>query len=255
MANSHVLSDRIVQDGLSALVEHLPHSKYYVGGGTAVQMQVPDKYHRSTSDLDTTFGRSMSYNDFKTMLEGVQADLMNKGYASELEKNRQHYDVVYSTPQDTHLIQVSRRSSANFERNTEEIMREIERTRTIQFDGVHTVPVLSPEDIILHKTRRICVFESKYGVSFLKKYGTHEAQHEFLMKERARAERAFDTFSPEEVADMRLQADVFDIGILLDFAPFDDTYFRKHAINQPIFHRDLEKSKKIVRSIDERLEF
>ncbi|RME78260.1 hypothetical protein D6774_01690 [Candidatus Woesearchaeota archaeon] len=254
MARSHVIEDQIVIDGLQAICEIDSGYRFYIGGGTAVQAQVPSRYHRRTSDIDSTFGRPLNNQGFKELVAPFIAYLTEKGYECETEKNRQHFDVVYAQEDESHLFQVSRRSSANFERNRAEISRELERVVQRLCAGVE-LPLLSPEDLILHKSRRVCVFEDRYGLSALRKYSSHDEQFDYLMRERKRLERSFDNATPEEIAEFRLQADLFDIGLLLDYAEFDEQYYREWAAKEPIFKRNLDKSKKIVRSIDERLEF
>lgn len=254
MNSSHVLSDKIVRDGLAAIALADTDKSFYVGGGTAVQLQTPVEFHRPTSDIDTTFNSALNYAQFKKIVAPSVEVLQELGYGCNLEKNRQHFDVVYCRGDDVHLLQASRRSSANFERNIFEISRELEHAVDVEFQGLN-LKVLSPEDITLHKARRICVFVDKYGISFLRKEDSHEDQRDYLMNKRKQAAISFDQFSPEEVAHMRLQADLYDIGLLLDYANFNESVYRKAASHENIFKRDLSKSKKILNSIDQRLDF
>lgn len=254
--NQHKLEDRIVSDALIATTMLTPEIERFVGGGMAVQAYISNKsLHRTTGDLDLTISKRFSYREFKEYAIPMVEKLNSFGYKTEIKDERQTYDVKMTSQKGDRLkIQFPRRSPKSFceyaERTSREVKNAIERDYNvggINGDEKIKLKTMKPEDIILRKLSRILVFEREYNISPVPRQKISYGQLEHLngLKE------AFDPLdaNPTDVANIRLQADLFDINILLDSGNFNKKYFESGFGLYPILAKDGARAKDIARAI------
>jgi len=227
---SHKLEDHVVLDAIKA-VNHLKEKKKIKGriaGGMAVQSYIPEGLHRSTIDLDFSLLWNGRTSDFKKVVEPLLDYLEGEGYETNFQKKGFSYDVVFSkgTPKDSFMIQHPRYSKKHFDKIKKTLEREVENTRIISREDTG-YSVVSPEDSVVTKLNRILVFSERYdglwtpsevSVDSLKK------QSEDLKKE---VTSRFLGITPEEIAELRLVNDCYDVKCMASHVGLNKGYFKE----------------------------
>ncbi len=237
--NSYILNDPIVLDGIRAIEEIKKSKKVkgHIAGGMGVQSYIPEKFHRKTIDLDFSMLWSGGAEDFRNLTIPLKSFLESKGYEVELKKRHSTYDYVISRGENSFMVQHRKESKNHFDRVIRNsIEREVANQREIA-KGDLTYHVLSPEDLAIHKLNRANIFTKKYGI---KKplFVSLPLSLENLIILRKDLVSNFDNVSPEEIANLRLLCDLFDVKCLGEYANFDKSYFHE-VMKEYVDHLEL----------------
>jgi hypothetical protein len=247
--NSYVLEDPIVLDGILAVEEmkKVGKIKGHIAGGMGVQSYIPERYHRKTIDLDFSTSWSGGIEDFRGVTSPLRSFLEDKGYKVELKKKHSTYDYVISKGQDSFMIQHRTESKNHFENYTKKtIEREVANHRRMVKEGIN-YDVLSPEDLVVHKLNRAGIFSKKYGIE-KPAFIPLESLFSNLINLRTELVSHFDDTSPEQIAELRLLCDLFDVKCLGEHVSLDKSYFdevvraytKDLRINPHEIYKDLE---------------
>lgn len=248
--NSYTLEDPIVSDSINAVqsMKDEDSVKGHIAGGMGVQSYIPSDFHRKTIDLDFSTMWQGSASEFRELTAPIRTFLEEKGYNVDLKKSHLTYDHYLSKKDDSFMIQHRRESKCHFDRVTKKtIEREVANHHTINRNGL-TYEVLSPEDLAVHKLNRAGIFSNSYSlekprISSISKF------LERLNYIRDDLISRFDDVSPEEIANLRLFCDLFDVKCLSEFAGFDKSYFNEvvkdykdiSGINPDNLYRSLDR--------------
>jgi len=228
----HTIDDAIVHDGVAA-IEYIdiPHA---IAGGMAVQTYVPDpEFYRPTSDVDAIISKPSSYPNFKNSANYAMKELNKKGYKTQISESKSTFNINMSHSGDKLSIQFKKKSPANFEKHRESIEREVDSAKKVERNGI-IYRVLRSEDIILQKLDRLYRMY-KEGNSQIQadeisgdKFWVPD-RNIVLHRKHVKALRnwASETMAFEDVSTYRMEADIFDINVLLMYQDFDMKYFEE----------------------------
>lgn len=215
--NYHTIKSGIIQDALHAISQN-PFPKSYVGGGISLQFTLPEYLHRVTSDVDLTTSQFTTVPEYRQYVAQAFEDLVNRGYSLNVKKSRSTLDAHLERDQDHLMVQIPRRSKRNFESRKKILEREVSNSRSIQYKNTD-LKVIAYEDLIGHKALRGVTFMDSYNLSMPR--SCDPAQ---FMSALNTLKKDFDqsrfSLTPEESAQqlaiIRLHADVFDIQALFE---------------------------------------
>ena len=247
--NSYTLEDNIVIDGIRAIEEIKKENKIlaHIAGGMGVQSYIPEKFHRKTIDLDFTMLWGGCTEDFKQVTAPLKSFLENEGYSVDLKRKNLTFDYNISKENNSFIIQHKRESENHFQHILKNSLeREMYNHRKIS-RGELTYDVLSPEDLVTHKLFRVNIFINRYGI---KKpvFESLEKSYSILKDFRTELISHFDDASPEQIAELRILCDLFDVKCLGDYAGLNKDYFNEVTkeyssqdfIKQNDFYKDIE---------------
>lgn len=223
---AHKLNDEIVIDHLAGL-DFLDRSgnPAYLTGGLAVQSYLAAEKYRSTVDLDFSMLWGGNFANFKEEVNPFVRALISRGYELPLFRKKGFTYEFSSTKGDQRLlVQHQRRSKKYFEKNEEFLERELENRRRIKKQGV-SYPVMSPEDIIIHKLSRINVFKNKYGFKISGEGTVDELELESERK-RSNLVEALPNVDASEIDEVRFLYDCLDVRRLAGSVGVNEDYFR-----------------------------
>ena len=121
---------------------------------------------------------------------------------------------------------MSRRSPENYSRSRERLGGEIEQARIFNEDNVE-YRVLAPENIVARKLQRVSAFLKGYDLRLPEKESDLKKQLDQWMELRVDAARRLDQLSPQDIAGLRLSADLYDLSALNEYSVLDKTAFSK----------------------------
>lgn len=249
VAKGHVIEDKLVQDTVYALLS-IPIG-YVVGGGTAVQTYLPQELHRVSTDVDVTVDRPLKTSDFREVSKPVLAALQAMGYSSSTRTSpREYFEIQIQTKDDALELQISKRTKGNFESNQRRIQREL--ANAVDKDvGYAKTKVLRPEDILLHKLMRVLRFEEKFGLTPIPKGNTLMERFDYVARLRTDVISHIDTLeSYSDIANLRMNADLFDISALLNHQAPDKAYFCEALSDWAYVLGNNGRTRKVLMSID-----
>jgi hypothetical protein len=223
----HKLEDQIVVDGILA-INTLKTARAIAGhivGGMAVSSYLPVEDHRTTVDLDFFVLWGGASRAYRSLVEPLRTALENEGYSIRYKKSGLTHDLITVRGGDSFVLQHRRISTPNLERNLKSFEREVANHRTVSNEGL-SYDVLSPEDLIAHKTSRVVKYRDYYGIS-LPGCIPLDALKEIIDDMRANVLALKDSVSPEEVARLRLFYDTYDIRKLASKTGINREYFEE----------------------------
>jgi len=220
------MKSKLVKETLSNLDKILVEDKV-VCGGLAVQHYIPDHLYRYTCDLDMATKQAMNMTDFKQDVEPLVNHFQEEGYKTSENKSRYSYNLnVEKNPEETLIIQLTRRSPALIKNNEASISNELQNALENKINE-SKYKVLKPEDLIIRKICRIGEFKEHYPTIHIP---THKAESiekrlQELVKKRTALYESSSNLSKEDVIDLRLDCDIYDVEVLDLFNQLDQSYF------------------------------
>lgn len=230
--DQHTISSGIVKDVLLAIAGSEDRGKY-LGGGLSLQFDLPERYHRPTTDVDLNTKIHTSYSDFKNFIETAFSHLIEAGYTLNFKKGRSTFDAYLERDDNKLMIQIPNRSKKNYENMKSILEREFEHRREKDLPR-GKIDVISLEDLVVHKIIRAMAFTQNYGLKIPNKrdLGSLRQDIEFL---REGLELSLMGLEPEEiskkVANIRLYADIFDMMAVIQLLEneIDENYLAEAA--------------------------
>ncbi len=253
MKHSHTLDDKIVSDSLIATTRMDSGILRFVGGGMAAQSYLSKGLYRTTGDLDLTTGNQLNAEDFRTITDPLVDQLRSVGYTVEYgKKAHQTHDLVVVSPdgKESLKIQLPRQSPKHFFEHKGRVDREMDNAcyQTYHLaEGDASLKTIRPEDLILRKLARVLIFEEEWGLSPIPKQSHIYGQLEYVN----RLKEDFDPLDaqPRDVAELRMQADLFDVNALLDKTSFDKKYFEEGIGFYEILAKNKQRTEDVARAI------
>jgi len=256
MNTDFTINSPIVLDCLEATI-NCEKPLLFSGGLVGVQSYVKEnpRLFRTSSDIDTSFANyAPTFSEFKDTIYADLFDNLSNGYKiSSPKKKRQVYEAYISDDDNNLVLQVSRRSKLNFEKNKSRIKREYENGVVQTLDKIK-YKVLSPEDIILHKILRIIKYRDCYNINYTaaarEDLSNQQKTIKHLKKElQANLTNLDPEITPRKIAEVRALADIYDIQLLDSKVGIDKDYFKYAKADWSNKITDANKDQKLIKTL------
>jgi len=233
------LDDEVMRDGLCAVgaLDEDPNTTgfTFVTSGMAAQSYLPTACRRYTYDIDVSILKPLSLTELKDYVKPMTVRLEDLGYETDVQKGWASNRVIFSKRENAEssaVIEFTRRSKGNFEKNFPRLQREFENTRKkIVEDRDVTYRVASPEDIAMPKiVRSIGTLSRNPGLS---RYIGPKQPVVFTPArikkdlEGIKELRCEAVMQPGDIKlseNLRFFSDLFDIRAMSDIVGFNEKY-------------------------------
>lgn len=230
--NPHILEDKIVLDGISA-INILKEERNLAGriaGGMAVQSYIPKELHRGTIDVDYSLVWNGCITCYKDLCLPMTDFLQKLGYEISFKRKGLAHEITYKDFKNQFMIQHPNRSPKHFEKIKKDLEREVANQRRVNVLGIE-FDALSPEDIFVTKLNRVLVFKDKYNLQIPSEKESIESLRKISEELGAEIVSKAPQISPQEVANLRMINDLYDMKCLTNHANLDKKYLQEALIS------------------------